>query len=675
MQRKLSNSIAALLFLSVLIPASTKAFAGPAKNMIPLSRQQATDLGPIDANEEMTLTVHLNMTGKEGFDKAVEELYNPQSPTYQHWLTDEQMRQYAPSPSAVSAVRSELIKNGLTIISADPLGFSIRVQGTAASVQKAFQTQIHQYALNQKTFRSATQPVRLTGGAEIFVHVVSGLEGGRVHSLAKAARNPHTGKPAPPIPLAKLLTSGQGLSSIITDDCFTGPDTFTFKTPGASLPTAVYFGNVYNADYAVKACDFTSAQLQAHYGLPAAYAKGFDGTGQTIALVEGYGYPTIEADANAFSKLNGLPALDSTNFEIVYPEGKPKNPNAGVELGWDVEIALDVQWSHSIAPKAKIIVVATNGQDNEDFQDSLKYVTAHHLANSVSNSWEEDSEQFAGPDEVESFNVVLEEAAAKGISVNFSSGDGGDDGNGSPIGAPEVPADAPYATGVGGTAILNKFYGSNIEVGWGDAQTQIQYEGPTDPPIQFGFIGGAGGGESVFFTKPKWQAALPGSGRQVPDVSALADPYTGVPIVLTSSGVQGVQVGWGGTSLACPIFSAFWALANQAAGHPLGQAAPHLAKLNSSEITDILPHTSLTNPFGIIVDSFGPTYYSPSDLISEALALGTATEFVSGIWPVEGADFIVAFGTDSSLTVTHGWDNVTGFGVPNGLPFIQAAGK
>jgi subtilase family serine protease len=149
-----------------------------------------------------------------------------------------------------------------------------------------------------------------------------------------------------------------------------------------------------------------------------------------------------------------------------------------------------------------------------------------------------------------------------------------------------------------------------------------------------------------------------------------------VPIVVTQSGVQYIELGWGGTSLGCPIFSAFWALANQSAGHALGQAAPHLAKATSSELTDIVPHTSPTNPSGIIFDSqFGSTYYSPSDLFSDALSLGTATEFVSGIWPVTGAHYLQAFGLDSSLTVTKGWDNVTGFGAPNGLAFIQGIGK
>jgi len=180
-------------------------------------------------------------------------------------------------------------------------------------------------------------------------------------------------------------------------------------------------------------------RLEALYGLPAAYKAGFDGKGQTIVLLEGYGYPTIEADANAFFGLTGLPLLTSSTFKIVYPEGKPVDPNAGVLTGWDIEIALDVQWAHSIAPGAKIVVVAANGQDNEDFQDAISYITKHHLGDSVNDSWEEDTDLVAGPLEQQSYDQVLKIAAAKGISFNFSTGDSGDEGLGSPIGAAGVP--------------------------------------------------------------------------------------------------------------------------------------------------------------------------------------------------------------------------------------------
>ena len=368
------------------------------------------------------------------------------------------------------------------------------------------------------------------------------------------------------------MEASGGLASIITDKILSPPSSFVFTTPGASLPVGVYYGNVYNQTATVIP-DYTPAQLQALYGLPTAYKAGFDGTGQTIVLLEAYGYPTIEADANAFCKLTGLPSFTSSNFKIIYPQGPPVSPNAGVLAGWDVEIALDVQWAHSIAPGAKIVVVAAAGQDNESLQAAMSYIVQNHLADTINDSWEADQDLFSGPLEEQSFDQILEMAAAKGISFQFSSGDGGDGGLGTPIGAPLVPSNSPHATAVGGTSIVNNINGKGYEpLGWGGSFVGLNSNGVQDPPVELPFFGGSGGGESLYFPKPSWQASLPGTGRQVPDISALADPYTGVPIVLTSQGVQGVQAGWGGTSLASPIFTALLAIANQHAGHSLGLA-------------------------------------------------------------------------------------------------------
>jgi subtilase family serine protease len=414
-------------------------------------------------------------------------------------------------------------------------------------------------------------------------------------------------------------------------------------------------------------------------GLDVVFAAGYNGAGQTIVLVEGYDYPTLEKDANEFYRLAELPLLNSSNFKIVYPEGKPE-PNAGILTGWNVEMALDMDSSHTVAPGAKIVVVATNGQDNEDFQNSILYVAEHDLGNTVSNSYEEDLDLIAGPDEQNSWNDTIEVATAKGISVNFSSGDSGDNGVGSPVGAPGVPADAPYATSVGGTSILNdlKNPGSTITTSWGDTWVNLKSAGDVDnPPAPYGFWAGGGGGESVFWPKPTWQKSLPGTGRQTPDVSALADPYTGFPIVLTEGSTQYVQYGWGGTSLACPIFSGFWAIANEKAGHALGQAAPLIAALPYGGVQDVLPTTdsSANNVAGSITTKSGTTSYTADEIFGSLLEGNKG--FTSAIWPNDGSLYVTdfGFGLDSSLTVHHGWDNATGWGTPYGLAFINAVTK
>jgi subtilase family serine protease len=423
--------------------------------------------------------------------------------------------------------------------------------------------------------------------------------------------------------------------------------------------------------------------LQAHYGLSNLIKEGYDGTGQTVALLEAYGYSNAVADANAEFGIFGVPALTSSTFAVVYPEGKPVLANAGYDAGWNVEIALDIQSAHTIAPGARIVEVASAGEDDEDFLDAMTYIVSHKLANTVSDSWEVDAEAFAGPAEVLAFNAVLERAAASGISFQFSSGDSGDGGLGTPFGAPGIPADSPYATAVGGTSVLNNpAGGANIVTGWGDDFDYVDVDGPIDPPntAEYSFFyAGAGGGESLYFAKPSWQAALPGKGREVPDVSALADPYTGFSIVYSELGpgntiVQYALPGVGGTSLASPIFTATWAIADQYNGKPLGFAAPAIAKLKPGEITDVLPTSPLnvSDVTGTVYDANGATFYSADALFANAYPGQTQTVFPSALFNVgDGEETVLAFGTDSSLTVTPGWDNVTGYGEPNGLPFIQ----
>jgi subtilase family serine protease len=661
--------VAASSLISIATLTLPPAVAQRTADNVPEGIRQASDLGRVASTQEINITVQLQMQNKAAFDKAVDALYDHASPTFHLWLTDQDLKKYAPAKEQSDAVRKELESHNLEILSAD--GFSIRARGTTANVESAFNTQLHEFQRNGKVFRANVVSARLSGAAGDYVAGVSGLES---HQAQPQLSRIETSQPPPTIALSKVQASG-GLASIITDKILSTPASFVFTTPGASLPVGVYYGNVYGANPNLIP-DYTPAQLQAHYGLPTAYKAGFDGTGQTIVLLEAYGYPTIEADANAFCQLTGLPPLTSSNFSIVYPQGPPVSLAAAPLLRWDVETALDVQWAHSIAPGAKILVVAAAGQDNESLLDAMNYIITNNLGNSINDSWGVDTDLFSGPLEEQAFDQVLETAAAKGISFQFSSGDGGDGGLGTPIGAPLVPSNSPHATAVGGTSILNNINGSGYEtLGWGSSFVTLNSQGVLDPPSpMLSYFGGGGGGESLYFPKPSWQASLPGTGRQVPDISALADPYTGVPIVLTANGVQGVQAGWGGTSLASPIFTALWAIANQYAGHSLGQAALTIASLQPGELVDVLPLSSVTNVTGTIFDSTGATFYSASSLFAGQVY--GATGFTSAVLNGgNNTDFAISFGLDTSLTVTTGWDNVTGYGTPNVNTFLKAAAK
>lgn len=667
------------LIIALVIPplalVGSSAYAQAVATDVPAGIQSSKDLGLPDPSTEINVTVHLKLSDKAAFDQAVEALYDPVSPTFHKWMTNDDLKKYAPSETQRSSVRQELVGHGLTILSTDKIGFTIRARGTIANVESAFNTEIHQFEHNGITFRANVRDIRLTGEAGNYVSSVAGIEGHQMRPLAVRALNLRTQQAAPSVEIDKL-PKGSGFPAGSITNCLSAPATYTLQ--GSNDVTAVYAGTVYMLDDSL-VCDYLPSQLQTALGLNAVYAAGYDGSGQTIALVEGYGYPTLKQDANTFATLANLPKFTRSNFHIVYPEGKP-NPELGISSGWNIEMALDIDSAHTVAPGAKILEVITNGQDNEDFQTSISYIAENDLANSVSNSYEEDLDLYAGRDEQVSWDDTLEVATAKGISVNFSSGDSGDNGLGTPLGAPGVPSDAPHATAVGGTSILNDINnpGSTITTAWGDTATNVEVAPGVadDPPSVVGLLGGGGGGESVFWHKPSWQSSLPGTGRETPDVSALADPYTGVPIVITVGKKQEVQFGWGGTSLSCPIFSAFWAIANEKAGHTLGQAARAIAALPYGGVQDVLPTTDSTpnNVTGSITDQNGTTNYSAPALFAGALYGNKG--FTSAVWqPDPGVPtnvVVFGFGIDSSLTVHHGWDNATGWGTPYGLNFIDA---
>jgi hypothetical protein len=126
------------------------------------------------------------------------------------------------------------------------------------------------------------------------------------------------------------------------------------------------------------------------------------------------------------------------------------------------------------------------------------------------------------------------------------------------------------------------------------------------------------------------------------------------------------------------VFSGIWALANQAAGKSLGQAGPIIAKLKGNALRDIVPIVALTNTLsgsdGIGSQSIS---YTPAELLNIQNTqptgfVGTAVQITSGDIGIE-ALFDIGYGTDTSLMAALGWDNATGFGVPNGLVFIKDA--
>lgn len=672
--------VAAALFISHVGPVPAQVPERHAADRAGSPREPIRNLGATDPTHEMEVTVWLKLNDQAHFDTLLEELYDPKSPRYRQWLSEEDLATFKPTAEQVATVRRELEAYGLAT-SVDPKGFFVRAHGTATAVQSAFHTSLYRFEKAGRTFNANVAPAALHGPAGSLVFEAVGLDEEAVMRPQLVERmDPATGQPWR-IPLSQVSLAPQSLPPLFTTQCFQPPGTFLVGVAGL-VPYASYTGNFYQSTPSGPSsqfCAYTPAQLQDHYGLTAAYARGLQGEGQTIVIVDGYGSPSILQDANSFAQLTGLPALTSTNFQIVYPDGQPR----GYNESWAIETSLDVEWAHAMAPSAKIVLVVGNGGSDQELQFVLQYAINNHLGEVISNSWG-GPEFSAGPIAIRTYNQLFALAAAKGISVHFASGDSGDWGLGSPVGAASFPASSPYVTAVGGTSLgVPTGGGGSADVGWGNnLGTLVQNAATTGS-----FIGGGGGGESLLNSKPSWQKALPGGGRQTPDISAIADPLTSVPIVVTSfnsfSGQSRQVLGLvGGTSLACPVFTAIWALADQQAGHGLGQAAPAIARMPPAALRDIVPIGSANDVTEVLVDSSGAHSYSAAQL---AGPIFDTTTFFSAIFISPSSAFngggpvlirppsVLTFGTDSSLTTAPGWDNVTGFGSPNGWEFIAAA--
>ncbi|MEI9985641.1 MAG: S8 family serine peptidase [Aliidongia sp.] len=247
--------------------------------------------------------------------------------------------------------------------------------------------------------------------------------------------------------------------------------------------------------------------------------------------------------------------------------------------GWTTEIALDIQSAHAIAPGAKIVEVASAGQDDEDLVAALEYILTNHVATIVSNSWEADPEFLSGAAEEQAFAPVLQRMAAAGIAVQFSSGDSGDFGLGTPVGAVSVPSNSPYVTAVGGTSILNDPLGSgDIFTGWG-TNTALIEQSSNRPRSLHSLLLGRELAEAKACTipSPRGRAAFRAKAARCLTSLRLQILSPEFQSVVTSGGVQFAVLGIGGTSLASPLFSGIWAVAQQYNHATLGQAAPTVA--------------------------------------------------------------------------------------------------
>jgi len=273
------------------------------------------------------------------------------------------------------------------------------------------------------------------------------------------------------------------------------------KNNDATPSTYSYPGNGY-----------TPSNICTAYGITKIPAN-LRGAGQTITLIEAYGSPTIQSDLAYFCDTFGLP---KTKLQVIYTEGHPPTK---FKNDWRSEIALDAEWAHVIAPGATIQVV-TSGVG--DCFAALEYAEANLNPTIISMSW--------GSPEWSQEKSFDDDFTNSQIAYFAATGD--------TRGERDYPAISPNVTAVGGTSLTMQSNSVSGESAWASG----------------------GGGVSKYEAVPYYQmAANLGAFREIPDVSAVADPYTGVAVYLTDNTGQGGWMTVGGTSLATPIWAALQA--------------------------------------------------------------------------------------------------------------------
>ncbi len=652
MGKTFGSSLVLLAGLTCGAAAATPTAKYVIANNTPRFLPNAQPAGAVDQSEVIDVVLWLTPHNRAALDSLVARQYDRTSAQYHQWLGRDALRDaVAPPDSEAKQVSAFLQAQGLTVVATDAFNLFVRAHGTIAAVQKAFHTTLANVTFRGQTIRTNLSDPEIDDPAGAHVMAIEGLDASQfTHPyIAQTA----AAKSAP----ASRQTSDAARA--LSDQCFRGTTRESLTTNGG-LPSGTFTGNLYTNS--LTGCGYTPAQIQASYGLTALYNENLTGAGQTIVIVDWCGSPTITGDANAFSAKYGLPALTSNNFAIV------NYPGISSCSAPDPEINIDVEWSHAIAPGANILLLVPATASFSDIDSSWTYIIENGLGSIVSNSYGSE-EIYTSTSVLELQNYILEIAAASGIGFNFSSGDDGDftfDEGFTP--SVSAPADSPFATAIGGISLdLTTANSINWQAAWGTNETLLADEGVYAPALNLGFDFGSGGGNSALFKKPSFQSALKGPFRHVPDISWLADPFTGGVIAISEpfQSPSLIYTVYGGTSLACPMVSGLLAIANQAAGTSLGLAAPLLYTLPASAITDIVPVGSDTNVNAEYLTSSGKAHESAAELVAP---LEKSHKYLSAIWNYPdnpGLVLLLSFGTDSGLPALTGYDFATGLGVLN----------
>ena len=477
--------------------------------MVPLV-QQAHVLSPADTNQQLNLSIGLQLRNSSTLDMLLSNLYAPQSPQFQQFLTPDQFDQlFAPTADQVQQVVTYLQGQGLTVTSIASNNLIIDATGNVAQAQQTFHTQINNYQFGSHSF----------------------------YANAKA--------PTVPTSISQLITSISGLDNSVQYTPLYQRSMLSMRQAQAQHTSALHLMPAAGPTSGYGPKDVAGA-----YDVTALQGANFQGDNQTIALFELDGYQM--SDVNQYLQYYNL---GSPTINNVLVDGATGTAGQGA-----VETELDIELAAGMAPHAKQIVYE-GPNTTQGLNDTYNKIVTDNKAQIATTSWGL-CENSTGAAELQTLDTIFKQAAAQGMSFFAASGDSGAyDCSDTNLNV-DSPASDPFVTGVGAT---------NLQLSSGAYGSEAVWSNPS--AIQRGPKGaGSGGGLSNTFKLPSWQTG-PGvqnqysnGFREVPDVTANGDPATGYAVYCTVTNAGCSATGWlsvGGTSGSAPFWAGCMALINQ----------------------------------------------------------------------------------------------------------------
>jgi len=577
-------------------------------------------------------------------DALIAAQQNPSSPLFHQWLTPEQYAaRFGMADSDLAKIQNWLEQQGFAVDSISRGKDMIRFSGSVGQVEAAFATEMHYFNLTiggkaEKHFAPSTA-LSVPAALGSVVLGVRGLDDFR------------------PRPMMRLPSNRGGQTGV--RPAFTSGST----------------GNIFIAP----------GDIATIYDVKPLTNAGIDGTGQTIAVI---GQSAVDmSDIEAFQGAAGLTVKDPATVIV------PGSGTSTVFTGDESESDLDLEWSGATAPGAQILFVYVGNNSNFSVFDSAQYAVDNTLAPIITFSYGV-CEFDLGQTNANTLEMIMSQAAAQGQSFLAASGDEGSTacsatGSTDTVAQQEAlnvsyPASSPYVTGIGGTEFNE---GSNTGTYWSSngstdvITSALSYipEVVWNDDADGGGLSASGGGVSTLFSKPTWQAGVPGipsdGKRDVPDISLDAsndhDPYlyctsdtsawSSGQIGSCTAGFRdggGILTAAGGTSFSTPIFAGMLARVNQKQNYTSGSGLinPTLYTLaaNAATYTSAFHDITTGNNKCTAGSGFcasGDVGYSAGVGYDLTTGLGTPDlTNLAGAWPASTSTLI---GTTTTVTPSN----------------------